>query len=559
MASPSSRLGETRHVPAPPNPVLQDTQSQWIFSDEELSRTPSLLDGMAMETEHTMRSKGVNFIVQVGIMLKLPQLTLATASVYLHRFFMRYSMVDLPQRGGMHPYPVAATSLFLATKVEENCRKMKELVVACCRVAQKQPNLVVDEQSKEFWKWRDIILHNEDLLLEALCFDLQLEQPYRILYDLICFFKGNDNKPLRNAAWAFVNDSTYTVLCLQFSARTIAASALYAAARLCNVAFEDDDFGRPWWEQVDADLTDIRRACNRMAQFYENNSVHKQSQPYPTIPIHIETASETTRIPRRGSAMGTPSEGEANGRKRSRDPEDEIGSCYSSSQLVEQTSSVNGAAFDGHHPEPSPKRQRIVPDSSDTSRLAGPDGGSHHSLPFQGTGDNVALPWNPSANPPPQISLNGYNHIHIDRNQSSQNQRLPFSNHHRQQHPLPPVPPISVPPLPPPPPYQPSRRDSAHGNPEAPDLIQQRIDEIVQKGLSQTHNDKRRADHYRPPREREWDRGRRRSSATSGSAAGGGRRPSLEQRQQPSIPTQDPDPIDRREGDDGGGSEEGEL
>ena len=126
---------------------------------------------MPAAQELANRQKGVNFITQVGIMLKLPQLTLATASVYLHRLFMRQKM-QTEKSPGLHHYSAAATALFLATKVEENCRKMRELVVACCRVAQKQPNLVVDEQNKEYWKWRDTILHNEDVLLEALCFDL---------------------------------------------------------------------------------------------------------------------------------------------------------------------------------------------------------------------------------------------------------------------------------------------------------------------------------------------------------------------------------------------------
>ncbi|BAE57708.1 unnamed protein product [Aspergillus oryzae RIB40] len=295
MASTTSQPAEKQLVPAPSNPVLLATQAQWLFTDEELTRAPSQLDGMTLEAEHTSRSKGVNFITQVGIMLKLPQLTIATAAVYLHRFFMRYSMVDLPQRPGMHPYPIAATALFLSTKVEENVRRMRELVVACCRVAQKQPNLVVDEQSKEFWKWRDTILHHEDLLLEALCFDLQLEQPYRILYDFICYFGVNENKPLRNAAWAFVNDSMFTVLCLQFSARNIAAAALYAAARHCDVGFEDDASGRPWWEQVDVDLAQVRRACTRMAQLYENNAMQKHSQYYPTTPIFADEGGPPPR------------------------------------------------------------------------------------------------------------------------------------------------------------------------------------------------------------------------------------------------------------------------
>lgn len=352
-------------VPAPSNPVLNTIQAQWLFTDEELTRTPSQLDGMKMEAEHISRSKGVNFITQVGIMLKLPQLTLATAAVYMHRFFMRFSMVDLPSRPGMHPYPIAATSLFLATKVEENVRRMKEIVVSCCRVAQKQPNMIVDEQSKEFWKWRDTILHHEDMLLEALCFDLQLEQPYRILYDFICFFGVGEHKPLRNAAWAFVNDSMYTVLSLQFNARIIAAAALYAAARHCDIGFKDDDLGRPWWEQLDVDLVQVRRACMRMAQLYENNAMQKHSQYYPTTPITATTSAsassasspldegiEKTRIPRPGASSNnttTTPTADNTGRKRSREPDARDDGPVPSS-------SNNGDVASGR----SPKRQRTA-------------------------------------------------------------------------------------------------------------------------------------------------------------------------------------------------------
>lgn len=265
-------------VPFPSDEVLLRAQSQWLFTPSELLRTPSILDGLAPAQEHSNRSKGVNFITQVGILLKLPQLTLATASVYLHRFYMRHSMVDLPSRPGLHHYAIAATALFLATKVEENCRKMKELVVACCRVAQKQPNLVVDEQNKEYWRWRDTILVNEDLLLEALCFDLQLQHPYRVLFDILCYYHVQDNKRLRNAAWAFVNDSNLTTLCLLFPPRTIAAAALYAAAKHTEVAFPDDEWSRPWWEHLGLEIVDLRRACSVLADAYEENPLPRQGE-----------------------------------------------------------------------------------------------------------------------------------------------------------------------------------------------------------------------------------------------------------------------------------------
>lgn len=265
-------------LPFPSNEILLRAQSQWLFTSSELLRTPSILDGLSPAQEHSNRSKGVNFVTQVGILLKLPQLTLATASVYLHRFYVRHSMVDLPSRPGLHHYAIAATSLFLATKVEENCRKMKELVVACCRVAQKQPNLVVDEQNKEYWRWRDTILMNEDLLLEALCFDLQLEHPYRILFDILCYYNVQDNKRLRNAAWAFVNDSNLTTLCLLFPPKTIAAAAFYAAAKHTDVAFPDDQWGRPWWEQLGLDIVELKRACSVLAEAYEENPLPRQGE-----------------------------------------------------------------------------------------------------------------------------------------------------------------------------------------------------------------------------------------------------------------------------------------
>ena len=70
----------------------KDSESQWIFTEEELLRTPSALDGISPESEREQRGKGCNFILQMGIQLKLPQLTLATASVFLHRFYMQNSL-----------------------------------------------------------------------------------------------------------------------------------------------------------------------------------------------------------------------------------------------------------------------------------------------------------------------------------------------------------------------------------------------------------------------------------------------------------------------------------
>ena len=279
-------------------------------------------------------------------MLKLPQITLATASIFLHRFFMRNRMEikeipDFP-KPNYHYYTVAATCLFLATKVEENCRKMKELVVACVKVAQKNPSKVVDEQDKEFWRWKDNILQSEDVLLESVCFDLSVDPPYKTLFDFLVYFGEDENKKLRNTAWAFVNDSCLTMLCVLFSSRTIAGSALYAAAKHCGVSFRDDENDRPWWEIVGIELRDIRRVCNYMAGVYENSPLRKgaDGNMYERTPEDGDELFAKTRQRRDGSDIGLGSQSmdragstvsnagsagsDNSGRKRKREDEGEV-------------------------------------------------------------------------------------------------------------------------------------------------------------------------------------------------------------------------------------------
>lgn len=251
-----------------PNRVLAEAEEQWIFDEDELTHTPSIQDGMPIEKEKELRAKGINFIRQVGIMLKLPELTLSTGAIFFNRYLMRSSLVDKPGTKALHHYTLGATCLFLATKVEESCRKMKDIVIACCRVAQKNPNLIIDEQSKDFWKWRDTILLNEDVLLETLCFDLTIEAPHKQLFEMLKYYRIEHNKQVRNAAWAFVTDSNMTQLCLLCSSRTIAVAALYAGARFYDIQIPDTQ-GQPWWTEQGVRSKDMVKAANYMCQNYE--------------------------------------------------------------------------------------------------------------------------------------------------------------------------------------------------------------------------------------------------------------------------------------------------
>ncbi|KAK0890048.1 hypothetical protein LTR02_014981 [Friedmanniomyces endolithicus] len=262
-----------RQRPRSPNRVLAEAEAQWIFTEAELDNSPTIQDGMSIVEERETRAKGINFIASVGVMLKLPQITLATAAIYFQRYLMRGSLKkargDMPK---LHHYQIAAISLFLATKVEESSRALKEMIIAFCRVAQKNPNLLIDDQSKDYWKWKDCILIHEDVMLETLCFDLTVESPHRQLFDLLRCYGVEHNKRVRNAAWAFITDGNNTQLCLLISSRTIAVAGVYAACRSYGVALPDDEKGRPWWEAQGVRLRDVRRAMEFMEAGYEETS-----------------------------------------------------------------------------------------------------------------------------------------------------------------------------------------------------------------------------------------------------------------------------------------------
>lgn len=87
-----------------PETVLAESEKQWLYTEEELLHSPSIVDGMSPAEEHALRAKGANFILQVGVMTKIPQTTISAACVLFNRFLMRYSLVSKPGVKALHHY-----------------------------------------------------------------------------------------------------------------------------------------------------------------------------------------------------------------------------------------------------------------------------------------------------------------------------------------------------------------------------------------------------------------------------------------------------------------------
>lgn len=258
---------------------------------------------------------------------------------------------------------LGATALFLATKVEESVRKTKDLIIACCRVAQKKPNLPIDDQSKDFWRWRDTILLNEDVLLETLAFDLTIESPHKQLFHLLKVYGVGENKKLRNAAWGFVTDGNLTQLCLLCTSRTIAVAALYAAARSCEVRFPDSVSGQPWWEEQGVPLKELVRACNYMAMNYEHKVEGGQSI-YVGLLYTPPSIEQGVTLAGANGMEDTPTEGEQQTGDNEDEPPWERTRLKRSEQDVQTPVQV---------PPPDARRPSLESQKSQASLKRGPD------------------------------------------------------------------------------------------------------------------------------------------------------------------------------------------
>ncbi|KAI1339111.1 cyclin-like protein [Xylariaceae sp. FL0016] len=272
----------TASSPARETPKTPLTMAnQWYFTPSEILSSPSILDGLPPAEERLRRAKGVNFIFQAGILLELPQITLHVASIFFHRFYMRQSMVE--EKHGVHHYNIAATALFLANKTEENCRKTKDIIIAVARIAQKNPKLQVDEQSKEYWRWRDSILMYEEIMLENLTFDLMVDNPHFKLYELLGQLNVIHNKTLRHAAWAFCNDSAISTLPLLMDSRNIAMAAIFFSS--CFTGEHIDDIqGQKWWKSLDGNEEMMILAVDTTNAYYRENPLRKTENPFAGSP-----------------------------------------------------------------------------------------------------------------------------------------------------------------------------------------------------------------------------------------------------------------------------------
>ncbi|RLN13192.1 cyclin-T1-3-like [Panicum miliaceum] len=242
--------------------------NSWYFSRKEIEENSlSRKDGIDLKKESHLRKTYCVFLQDLGMRLQVPQVTIATAIVFCHRFFLRQSHAKNDRR------TIATVCMFLAGKVEETPRPLRDVILLSYEIIHKKDPAAVQriKQKEVYEQQKELILLGERLVLVTLGFDLNIHHPYKPLVEAIKKFKIAQNA-LAQVAWNFVNDGLRTSLCLQFKPHHIAAGAIFLAAKFLKVKLPSDG-EKVWWQEFDVTPRHLEEISNQILELYEQSNV----------------------------------------------------------------------------------------------------------------------------------------------------------------------------------------------------------------------------------------------------------------------------------------------
>lgn len=240
--------------------------------EEILRQTPSAEDGISATTERRLRIYGVELIQRAASLLRLPQIISASGAAIFQRFFFRRSLAEFDVR------TVAPTALFLACKLEEHHRRLKDVILVFHRLEMREaiyssrfagnPTPALDSGGRDAMKQE--IIRVERLILKELGYvvALLLEHPHKYV---IQFIKSMVRSPqslvaeMAQRAWNYLNDATRTILCCQYAPHKITTASIYLAARDMKIKLPSTP---PWWLLFDTELVDLQSIAQTILALY---------------------------------------------------------------------------------------------------------------------------------------------------------------------------------------------------------------------------------------------------------------------------------------------------
>uniref|UniRef100_A0A7S4RMV5 Cyclin-like domain-containing protein n=1 Tax=Alexandrium monilatum TaxID=311494 RepID=A0A7S4RMV5_9DINO len=276
-----------------------------LVPQELLTNTPSREHGISRRRERLLRSFGAELILRAVVLLRLPQVTGCTAAAIFQRFFFRRSFAEFDVQA------TAAAALFLACKLEETQRRVRDVIVVFHRLQMRalvedgeavyagSPVPALSLDSHEFAEAKQEVASAERHILRALGFAVAglLEHPHKYVLQFVKSLRLSSDwlsGELAQQAWSYLNDSLRTPLCCSHQPHQIATAGIQLAARRMGLKLPQEP---PWWEVFDADPGEMAEIARLLTAVYalpslqyvsagtkERRPLRSPSTPFPDTP-----------------------------------------------------------------------------------------------------------------------------------------------------------------------------------------------------------------------------------------------------------------------------------
>lgn len=168
-----------------------------LLPPERLACTASCLDGLDPETEMDLRILGCELIQTAGILLRLPQVAMATGQVLFHRFYHSKSFVRQPME------ITAMGCLCCASKVEEAPRRIRDVISVFEHIKQVRGGKTIEPVllDQGYINLKNQVIKAERRVLKELGFCVHVKHPHKIVVMYLQILGFEKHKRLVQLSW----------------------------------------------------------------------------------------------------------------------------------------------------------------------------------------------------------------------------------------------------------------------------------------------------------------------------------------------------------------------
>ncbi|XP_016891795.1 cyclin-T1 isoform X2 [Cynoglossus semilaevis] len=225
------------------------SNNKWYYTRQQIDDSPSRRAGLDPDKELSYRQQAANLLQDMGQRLNVSQLTINTAIVYMHRFYMIQSFTRF------HRNVIAPAALFLAAKVEEQPRKLEHVIKvahACLNPQDPSPDVRSDAYLQQA---QDLVIL-ESIILQTLAFEITIDHPHTHVVKCTQLVRDLASKDLAQTSYFMATNSLHlTTFCLQYSPPVVACVCIHLACKWSNWEIPVSTDGKHWWEYVDPSVT----------------------------------------------------------------------------------------------------------------------------------------------------------------------------------------------------------------------------------------------------------------------------------------------------------------